>query len=245
MNRATDLVFRKVDLHVHTPKSMCYSEQSVTPEQIVDAALAGGLEVIAITDHNTVEAIDSVREIAGKKGLFVFPGIELSAKGGHVVALFELDTPVERLRDFLDYAGVAREGWGDAATIAHGGIEEVFQKIDERGGIAIAAHIERRPSGFLETNEPRRVKMRIHSNKYLSALEITVSQSKSLWNAGQVRGYHKKYACVQGSDAHALVEIGRRPVYVQMESVSLEALRSAFLNYEARIMFPDEVHPGK
>jgi len=167
---------------------MCYSDQSVTSEQIVDAALAAGLNAIAITDHNTVEAIDSIRQVAGKKGLFVFPGIELSAKGGHVIALFELDTPVERLRDFLDYAGVAREGWGDAATMADGRIEDVFQKIEERGGIAIAAHIERWPSGFLETNEPRRVKMRIHSNKYLSALEITVSQSRSLWNAGQVRG---------------------------------------------------------
>ena len=34
MSRVKGLAFRKVDLHVHTPKSMCYSEQSVTPEQI-------------------------------------------------------------------------------------------------------------------------------------------------------------------------------------------------------------------
>lgn len=226
---------------MHTPKSMCYSEQSSTPEQIVDAALATGLEIIAITDHNTVEAIGDIRQVAGRKGLLVFPGIELSAKGGHVIALFELDTPVERLQDFLDYVGIAREGWGDAATTAGSGIEEVFQKIEERGGIAIAAHIERWPSGFLETNEPRRVKMRIHSNKYLSALEITVPQSKNLWNTGQVRGYPKKYACIQGSDAHALNEIGRRPVYIQMERVGLAALRSAFLDYEAKIVFPDEL----
>ncbi len=241
MDKVKGLAFRKADLHVHTPKSMCYSEQSVTSEQIVDAALASGLEVIAITDHNTVEAIDSIRQVAGKKGLFVFPGIELSAKGGHVIAIFELDTPVERLEDFLDYVGVAREGWGDAATLAVGGIEEVFQKIDERGGIAIAAHIERWPSGFLETNEPRRVKMRIHSNRYLSALEITVPQNKGSWNTGQVRGYPKKYACIQGSDAHALDEIGRRPVYIQMNRVGLEALRSALLDYEAKIVFPDEL----
>jgi predicted metal-dependent phosphoesterase TrpH len=219
---------------------MCYGEQSVTPEQIVDAALASGLDVIAITDHNTVEAIDDIRQVAARKGLFVFPGIELSLKGGHVIALFEMDTPVERLQDFLDYVGVAREGWGDAATTVSNGIEEVFQKIEERGGIAIAAHIERWPSGFLETNEPRPVKMRIHSSKYLSALEITVPQNKSLWNAGQVRNYPKKYACIQGSDAHALSDIGRRPVYIQMEGVGLEALRSAFVDYETKIVFPDE-----
>ncbi len=230
---------------MHTPKSMCYSEQRVSPEQIVDAALTAGLEAIAITDHNTVEAIDNIRQVAEKKELFVFPGIELSAKGGHVLAIFELDTPVESLRGFLDYIGVAREGWGDAATMTGGGIEEVFQKIEELGGIAITAHIDRWPSGLLETNEPRRVKMRIHSNKYLSALEITKPQSKGMWNAGQVRGYPKKYACIQGSDAHALDEIGRRPVYIQMGRIGLEALRSAFLDYEAKIVFPHELPPSQ
>jgi hypothetical protein len=93
--------------------------------------------------------------------------------------------------------------------MANSGIEEVFQKTEDWGGVAIAAHIERWPSGFLETNETRQAKMRIHSNKYLSALEITVPQNKNLWNAGQVRGYPKKYACIQSSDAHALEEIGR------------------------------------
>ncbi len=232
-------------MHIHTPKSICYSDQSVTPEQTVDAALATGLQAIAITDHNTVEAIDDIRYIAVKKGLFVFPGIELSAKGGHVIAIFELDTPVARLQDFLDYLGVTREGWGDATTMTGYGIEEVFQKIEEQGGIGIAAHIERWPSGFLETNEPRRVKMRVHGNEHLNALEITVPQNKGLWNAGQVPGYPKKYACIQGSDAHAVDDIGRRPVYIQMEPVGLAALRSAFLDYETKIMFPDELPLSK
>ena len=240
MSSVIGSAFRKIDLHVHTPKSICYSDQSVTLEQIVDAALAIGLEAIAVTDHNTVEAVNDIRREAGKKELFVFPGIELSTKGGHVIALFELDTPVERLQDFLDYVGIDRKRWGDATTMTNSGIEEVFQKIEERGGVAITAHIERWPSGFLETNEPRRAKMRIHSNKYLSALEITVPQNKSLWNTGQMRGYPKKYACTQGSDAHVLGEIGRRPVYIQMERVGLEALRSAFLDYDGRIVFSNE-----
>lgn len=245
MNRPDGSVFRKIDLHVHTPKSACYSDQSVTPEQIVDAAVANGLEAIAVTDHNTVTAIDDIRQAARKNGLVVFPGIELSAKGGHVIAIFELDTPVERLQDFLDYLGVARGGWGDAATMTGCGIEEVFQKIGEGGGVAIASHIERWPSGFLETNEPTRIKMRIHDNKYLNALEITVPQNKSQWNSGQVRNYPKKYACVQGSDAHAPGDIGRRPVYIHMEQVNLAALRLAFLDYEAKIIFPDECIVGK
>ena len=245
MDKTMDPTFRKVDLHVHTPKSVCYGDSAATPERIVDVALTNGLEAIAITDHNAVGAIEDVRRVAGKNGLFVFPGVELSTKSGHVIALFELDTPVDKLEEFLDYVGVAREGWGDAHTLAADGIENVFQKIDEWGGIAIAAHIERWPSGFLETKEPLWVKKEIHGSKYLSALEITIPQSKDAWNAGQMRDFPKKYACIQGSDAHEPDEIGRRPVYIQMEQVSLEALRSAFRDYETKIMFPDELPLGK
>ncbi|MFC2044441.1 PHP domain-containing protein [Chloroflexota bacterium] len=240
-----DITFKKADLHLHTPRSLCYSEQSSTPEQIVDAALACGLEVIAITDHNTAEALDGIRQYAGKKGLFVFPGAEISTKGGHVLAIFELDTPVERLDGFLDYVGITHEGRGDAATLAEDSTEVVFQKIEEQGGIAIAAHIERWPSGFLQSSEPRSAKISIHDSKYLTALEITVPESKSLWNNGLVHGYLKKYACVQSSDAHGPGEIGRRQVYIQMGKVGLVALRSAFAEYKTKILFPNELPENK
>ena len=245
MNTLNELAFRKVDMHIHTPASMCYGEKSATPEQIVLAAIASGLEAITVTDHNTVAAVDDIRMVAGKNGLTVFPGIELSSRGGHVIAIFELDTPVKQLEEFLDNAGITPDGQGDAANMTEDNIEEVFQRIDRCGGIAIAAHIERWPSGFLETNEPRQVKMRIHNSQYLSALEITVPQNKSLWNEGEVRGYPKKYACIQGSDAHAPGEIGRRPVYIQMDQLGLAALRAAFMDYKTRIAFPNDIYPGK
>ena len=233
--------FRKVDLHVHTPKSACYSDTSVTPEEIVDAALADGLEAIAITDHNTVEGIEEVRQAATERGLCVFPGIELSTAGGHILALFPTDMPIEELRNFLDYIGVDREERGDAIVQARGNTEEVLEKVGERGGLAIAAHVERWPSGFLETNQPRRVKRAIHGSDHLSALEITVPQNKGLWNAGEVRGYPKQRACIQGSDAHALEDIGRRPVYIRMGDITLGALRMALRAYETEVAFPGEL----
>lgn len=240
MDALNGLAFRKADLHVHTPKSLCYREPSVSPEQIVDAALGIGLEILGITDHNTVEAIDDIRTVARQKGLLIFPGVELSTKGGHVIALFEEDTPMADLEDFISYVGLLREAWGDAAVMTESDIEEVFKKIHERGGVSIAAHIERWPSGFLETNMPRRVKMSIHGNSYLSALEITVPQNKRLWNNGQIRDYPGKHACIQGSDAHAPEEIGRRLVHIQMEQANLDGLRSAFFDHNRSIVFPEE-----
>jgi predicted metal-dependent phosphoesterase TrpH len=239
------LAFRKIDFHVHTPKSACFGNRSVTPAEIVDAALVVGLETIAITDHNSAEATDEVRLAASGKGLFVFPGIELSTIGGHILALFSLSTPLAELRDFLKYVGLDTRQWGDSANVTVGDTEEVLRKIDERGGLAIAAHVERWPSGFLETLQPRAVKRAIHASDYLSALEITIPRNKTRWNEGAVRGYPRKRACIQGSDAHALNEIGRRPVYVRMESVSLDSLRDAIDNYEMTIRFPGELECEK
>jgi len=226
---------------VHTPKSACFGDGSVTPEQIVDAALAAGLEAIAITDHNSAEATDEMRRAAAGRGLVIFPGIELSTVGGHIVALFPPNTPLAELRDFLNYSGLDQQQWGDSINVTSGDTEETLRKIKEWGGLAIAAHVERWPSGFLETQQPRAVKVAIHASDYLSALEITIPRNKPRWNAGTVRGYPRKRACTQGSDAHALGEIGRRPVYIRMESVSLDALREAIRDYETAIRFPEEL----
>jgi PHP family Zn ribbon phosphoesterase len=230
--------FRKVDLHIHTPKSACYSDKSVTMEQIVDAALAKGLSAIAVTDHNTTEAIDEVKTVACQKGLGIFPGVELSTKGGHCVALFEIDTTADKLALFLESVRADPAKRGDGTALTGDSFEEVLPKIAEHGGIAIAAHIERWPSGFLETSEPRSVKKRIYASPYLSALEITIPQNKLLWNNGQVRDFPQKHACIQSSDAHLPADIGRRPVFIQMETVNLASLKLAFSDYENRIIFP-------
>lgn len=232
--------FIKADFHIHTPESKCYGEPSVTPAEIVDAALAAELQAIAITDHNTCRGVERVRELGERNGLAVFPGVELSARGGHVLALFDREASILELDDFLAYVGVSAAAWGDGGVHTRDWIEDVFRKIDERGGIAIAAHIDRWPTGFLETNESRRAKMRVHGNRHLAALEITQAQNKRLWNNGQVRGYPKKYACVQGSDAHSLHEIGRRATYIRTPSLDLKGLRLAFNDYETRVRFPEE-----
>jgi predicted metal-dependent phosphoesterase TrpH len=236
-----DTNLRKVDFHIHTPQSVCYSDKSVTPQQIVEAALLAGLDAIAITDHNTFENVDVIRDAAQGKKLIIFPGVEISTKSGHFLALFEIDTPLTKLHEILSSIGIKQDGWGDAVMTAEGEAEEIFRKISEQGGLVIAAHIERWPSGFLETKESKRVKMAIHNSLYIAALEITVSKDKASWNNGQMRGYQRKHACIQGSDAHSPIEIGRRPVFIRMNTISLSALRTAFLDYVNYVLFPEEI----
>jgi len=240
LNR-TDEKTIKADFHIHTPESKCYSDSIATFERIIEAAVAAGLQAIAVTDHNTKLGIDPVRKLGHDTELAIFPGIEISTKAGHVLAIFDRNTPVTDLDDLLDYVGASPNSRGDGTIHVSDPMEEVFRKIDERGGIAIAAHIERWPTGFLQTKESRRAKQRIHSSPYLTALEITQPQNRELWNKGLVRGFPTKHACIQGSDAHALEEIGRRPVFLKLPSLDLQGLRTAFNDYEECIRFPEDL----
>src|SRR5688572_2899940 len=94
--------FLKVDLHIHTRFSACYIDH-IRPEldrrtehvEILRAAEAAGLDAIAITDHNGGEVIDTMRELAQGSGVTIIPGTEISTRGGHCLAIFELDTPVD------------------------------------------------------------------------------------------------------------------------------------------------------
>lgn len=67
---------RFADLHIHTT----YSDSTASPEQVVEDALRAGLSAIAITDHDTVEAVPLAAELARGKGLEIIPGVELSTE---------------------------------------------------------------------------------------------------------------------------------------------------------------------
>ncbi|UCD08876.1 MAG: PHP domain-containing protein [Dehalococcoidales bacterium] len=233
--------FKKIDLHVHTPESVCYSDRMANAGDIVQAALIAKLDAIAITDHNSVDGIDEVREAAKDTDLVILPGVELTTKNGHFLALFEETTQTSELNTFLDDVGLVTQGRGDAHTMIANEIETVLRNIREHGGITIAAHIDRWPSGFLETKDTRKRKQEIHENVYLDAIEITIPHYRQTWRNGQFRGYPMKRACVQGSDAHNPNEIGRRPVYINMDTIQLTEIKRALEHYETDILFPDDI----
>lgn len=64
-----------VDLHIHTTAS----DGTSPPSAVVAAALASGLDVIAITDHDSVQGVGEALESASGRSLTVVPGVELSA----------------------------------------------------------------------------------------------------------------------------------------------------------------------
>ena len=76
------------DLHLHSCLSPCGDDES-TPGNIVGMAVVKGLQVIALTDHNTCKNCPAFLKIAGDFGITAIPGMELTtAEEVHVVCLF-------------------------------------------------------------------------------------------------------------------------------------------------------------
>lgn len=63
------------DLHIHTNKS----DSSFSPEEVIKYADKIGLSAIAITDHDSIDAIPLIQKYADQCNIEIIPGIELSS----------------------------------------------------------------------------------------------------------------------------------------------------------------------
>lgn len=84
----------RIDLHAHSTAS----DGVDTPAQLVRAAAAAGLDVVAITDHDTVAGWDAAAAEADRAGVVLVRGVEVSchADGISVHLLSYLNDPADQ-----------------------------------------------------------------------------------------------------------------------------------------------------
>jgi hypothetical protein len=125
-----------IDLHLHTTAS----DGADAPEALVASCAAAGLSVIAVTDHDTIDAVPAVEAAARRSGLRFVPGIEITAvwqqKDVHILGYF-LDHRAPALTAFLtdqrrDRIRRAREIGGRLAAV--GVPIDIEQVIASAGG---------------------------------------------------------------------------------------------------------------
>lgn len=242
-------MWKKVDLHVHTPASHCYMDhveiekaRRTTAADIVKAALSKGLDGIAITDHNSVAFIAEIEEEGRRSGLDVLPGVEISARGGHVLAFFSHYQSPAFWEKFLYSIGLGNDAQGKGSYESDLWLDQVARQVCEVEGLAIMAHIDRKPKGFFNSEAVSfEEKKRILTCPYFAGIEITISQNNKSWNAGAMPGFSFPLACVQGSDAHSIEEIGRRPMYLDVPRFNLGKFKKALQEFRTHVRFPDEM----
>ncbi len=112
-----------IDLHTHTrPLS---HDSLLTPDDLIEAAKAAGLDAVCLTEHDFVWDPEEVRELARRHAFTVIPAIEVNTDDGHFLAF-----------------GLDRYVYGMHRTA------ELARLVDEAGGALVAAHPYRRQLPF-------------------------------------------------------------------------------------------------
>lgn len=71
----------RADLHIHTTAS----DSRWTPEQVVAGCRTEGIALLAVTDHDTVDAVPTAQALALNAGLSFLPGVEITTVAGGVI----------------------------------------------------------------------------------------------------------------------------------------------------------------
>ena len=257
MKKLSDgLKYKKMDLHVHTPASHDFKNKEITPEQIVEHCQNIGLDAIAITDHNTGEYIDKIKE-AAKGKVIIFPGVEISCVGGqsgiHIIGIFDVDKTTRDIESILAKLDIETERYGKEDAITKKSVNDVVNIISERGGIAIAAHSQSSKGVLREMQGLQRTE--IMNNPNLLGVEASLEsdflneekaknkkRTIDILN-GEDINYKRKLAVYIASDSrkdgiegHCIEGIGNKFTYFKTDNeITLESLRQCFIDRDVRI----------
>lgn len=203
------------DFHIHSALSPC-GDDDMTPNNIVNMAAVCGMDVIAITDHNSVDNCEAAMRVAKSAGITVIPGMELeTSEEVHVIMLFpdlasakacsvRVRESMLKIANRVDIYGnqfVMNErdeiigSEQNLLIVSTGiGVYDAAELAREFGGVAYPAHIDKPAHGILE------ILGDIDDMMGFTCVEVSPHASEEFVRAWEERGY----IVIRSSDAHYL-----------------------------------------
>lgn len=217
------------DLHIHSCLSPCGDNDS-TPNNIAGMGELNGINIMALTDHNTAKNCPAFFEAAKKHGIIPVAGMELTtAEEIHFICLFEeLETALQfdeivlsRLIPIKNNVDIFGEQLildkndeiigsydyllSNATDIS---LEEAYKTVHSMGGIIYPAHIDRSSYGILS------VLGFLPTTPNFSVLEI--AQKEKLPEIRQKLGLNNE-KIIFSSDAHNLWDINEKENFFELD----------------------------
>lgn len=226
-----------VDFHIHSALSPC-GDEDMTPSNIVNMALLKGLDIIAVTDHNSCSNLPAVMEVARENGLMVIPGMEVQTKEEvHIVCLFKkiegamkfaeiVNNSLPNIKNNEEVFGrqlifnAADEiiGKEDKLLLSSAAlsVNDVFVLVSGLGGICIPAHVDR-PSFSIISNLgfiPPTLKVKT----------IEISKKHTMEATYKKYPFLSKFKFIISSDAHYLQDISEREFFIELDCLTVSKL---------------------
>ena len=228
------------DLHIYTCLSPC-GDNEMTPPNIANMAYVKGLDLIAVTDHNSAKNARAVMNAARDLPLTVIPGAELTtAEEIHVVCLLpdadsaeafdrELETHMPQIPNQPDYFGdqlLMDENENVTGTFPwllpnalDLSIDAVPALCEKFGGVCFPAHIDRPANGILA------VFGLLPDTPVFPTLEVHDPEKFFADPANEA--YRAEHRVLTSSDAHRLGDMAEAAHFLELPENSFAALRAA------------------
>ena len=220
----------------------------MSPLAIVNSATEKGIDIIAVTDHNSAENVLATQKAALDSDPTVLAGMEVaSSEEAHIIALFNKIESVITLQDIV-YANILSgendekiygeqvvaneydEVLGFNKRLLIGGTmlpaKDIINTIHSLGGLAVASHIDREVFSIISQLGF------ITDDMDFDALEISPNMDRA--TAEITFHMYNSYAWISSSDAHYPEDIGKRTVSFFMQEPTIEEIELAFRNIEGR-----------
>ncbi len=241
----------RADLHIHTVLSPC-ADLEMSPVNIVKRAAELGLDIIAITDHNSTLHGPLTRRLAEDKGIFCLFGAEVNTREEiHCLCLVDTDQQRQLLQSFIEKniqripnkpdvfgyqveVNEAEEIIQEVDYLLHAAlnksIDEVSEFIFSIGGIFVPAHVDRpkysitSQLGFVPPN------LKYH------ALEI--SKNTKVADFLKSNPISSEIRFIRNSDAHYLNQIGLVATEFSLVDLSFASIADALKGQNGSCISP-------
>jgi len=225
------------DFHIHSCLSPCCDDE-MTPNNIVNMSVLKELQVIAVTDHNTVGNLPAILEVAQGKGLMVVPAMELCTQEEiHMLCLFPSlqaaksfeDTVFESTDMMMNRPEIFGNQWlldaNDEVVgtekrmlIGASGVstDKAIEVVKNLGGVVVPAHIDRDSYSMVATfgMVPKNYGFRSVEVSRYRTVESMILQQPEI----------KDMLVLSNSDAHQLVDISEPEHTIEVQNLSIESV---------------------
>lgn len=239
-------VFR-ADIHIHTVLSPC-GDLEMSPDNIINKAKEKKLDIIGITDHNSLRQCSVINNMAKKIGIYTLNGVEITTKEEvHCLAFFDKNIELLEFQKYIDkylpdiknnpkffgYQAVVDENNNiieivDKLLISaiDQSIDEIEKKVHALNGIFIPAHINKSKFSIISQLGF------VPKNLNVDALEISKFITKN--NFIKKYNYLKDYSFVQNSDSHYIDNIADVVTIFKMKEITFDEIKKALHNIDGR-----------
>lgn len=234
------------DFHIHSCLSPC-ADNDMTPANIAKMSTLAGLNIVALTDHNTVKNCPAFFKAAKQNGIIAIAGMELTtAEDIHLVCLFEkleealsFGDAVEKHRILIknrtdifgdqlitddedNIIGTDEYLLSNATDLS---VDSAPSLVEGYGGICYPAHIDRMSNGIVATLGI------FPETPYFPCAEFHDDQ--------QIKEYKERFPILEdkrllvGSDAHFLWDIrdAKATIELEDEPYSSELIRQKLFEF--------------